>query len=162
MGRGVGKIVKRVYKLVKSPSGKKVRRYVGIDAKGRWKFLKTPKGGGGGGRSKRSTKSSPKKSKRNPNRGGVGKTTRRRSWLRTSRTVLQMGAFFAPAAATALRTDLDGRTKVVDAFRKYSGYNMDSGQFEWSWLAEGWMPYIATRLVSEGVAKLFGILRGLK
>ena len=37
MSRGVGRIVKRVWKTVGGH-----RRYVGMDAKGRWKFLKHP------------------------------------------------------------------------------------------------------------------------
>ena len=70
MGRGVGRIVKRVWKMVGGH-----RRYVGMDAKGRWKFLKHPSKS----KTKRSkTKSSPTRAKRRKRTTARRKKGRRR------------------------------------------------------------------------------------
>ena len=57
MSRGVGRIVKRVWKTVGGH-----RRYVGMDAKGRWKFLKHPSKSKS--KSKSSSKTTTKRRKR--------------------------------------------------------------------------------------------------
>ncbi len=68
MGRGVGRIVKRVWKMVGGH-----RRYVGLDAKGRWKFLKHPSKS----KSKSKSSSKTKTTKRRKKTTAKGKGGRR-------------------------------------------------------------------------------------
>jgi len=51
--------------------------------------------------------------------------------------------------------------KIADAVEMYTGYNIGNNTWLPEKLAAGWMPYIATSLITRGIQKLSGIIRGL-
>ena len=65
MSRGVGRIVKKVWKIVGGH-----RRYVGLDAKGRWKFLKHPSKSKSTSSKTKTTKRSVRKTTKPKKKGG--------------------------------------------------------------------------------------------
>ena len=46
-----------------------------------------------------------------------------------------------------------------DAFRQYSGVNVNNGTFSWASLAQGWTPFVGTSLVTYGIPKLMKMIR---
>lgn len=158
MTRGVGRITKKAWKNIRTRTGKTVRRYVGIDAKGRWKFLKTPKRGKG-----KTYKAASKSTSRRKSRGR-STVTRRAAFLSVS-TVMRfarIGALLAPAAGTLLDPRIrGGYSKIERITALYTGYAMNDRKFHWEWLIRGWTPYVMTMLVTKGIGKLSGIIRRL-
>ena len=153
MRRGVGRIVKKVWKIVGGH-----RRYVGLDAKGRWKFLKTPKGAKRGTKSSR--KSNPKRRRKN-----MGRRKKRRGGKSLAKTVmkwLRIGALVGPGVQAAVdpRYPSAGE-KLHVALCRYTGFDSKDGSFHPEWLMIGWGPYLATCLITYGIPKLTGIIRRL-
>ena len=91
------------------------------------------------------------------------KKRRRRSGFSTASMFkyLRLAALLAPAAHSALRPGVSAKDKVADAIEKYSGYNLGNNTFSWAKLGSGWLPIIATSLVTVGVSKINGIIRRL-
>lgn len=67
-------------------------------------------------------------------------------------------ALAAPAAAVAMGPGSPA-DKVKEGARKYTGFDMNSGSFNFASLAEGWLPFVATAAVTHGISKLIGIIR---
>ena len=84
--------------------------------------------------------------------------------MRNIEKMLGFAVFVAPAVGGAKRAldngwGIDGALdQVVQA---YSGYSFIHNRFDASWLAKGWMPYLAFSVVSKGIHKLNGIIRKL-
>jgi len=75
---------------------------------------------------------------------------------------IRIGALVAPGIGQAIRWKDAGAEAIIDQIiRVYTGYDVMSGRFEWSWLAEGYMPYLASVLATIGVPKVTAILRRL-
>lgn len=128
MSRGVGRIVSKAYKMVPDRTGKKHRRYVGFDAKGRWKFLKTP----GKSKTKSSSKTKTKSKRKNP----VTKKNKRRR----SREITIPIAIVAPIAGTLAwcyqaHGEWAGRLNLLCA--SYTGYDPGLQKFRPGLLKQG-------------------------
>lgn len=94
----------------------------------------------------------------------MGKKRRRaRSFLNTSSLFkyARIAAFVAPAAGTLMRKGVSMEDNIKHVVWQYTGYNIDHHYFDAGKLAEGWMPYIVTSLLTHGVQKLTGIIRRL-
>lgn len=147
-GRGVGRIVKRVFKMVPTRTGKKVRRYVGIDAKGRWKFLKTP--GKDRGRA-------PSISKRG---GKVAEKKRRKRKFSILSAVALAGHLFATTGEqykdSPLAYAAQGKWNDVGEsyIRNLTGYGWWAGVWRLEWLLRGWTPTIIALLAKKVVGWL--------
>lgn len=156
MGRGVGRIVKRVWKMVGKP-GKKHRRYVGIDAKGRWKFLKTPKGGS---RSSPKGKGKTRSKRSNPRKSGGGRVARSKSLYRSMMKLAKAGALIAPAALRLMSTK-SAKDKIKDIIMDYTGFNGYNGKWEPHRMARGWMPYVGVSVGEKVLAFVNRLLRSI-
>jgi len=101
----------------------------------------------------------PKNPSKKASSGG-GKTGKR--WFGVSGLFkfIKIGAFLAPAGHAYLSRD-NNRDRLSYGLEKYTGYNMNGGYFRWESLMEGWLPYVATTLITTGVQKLNGIIRRL-
>lgn len=84
-----------------------------------------------------------------------------RSFLSTQTLMrfVRLGALAAPAIGVAMNASLSQRQKIEHAIRKYTGFNMHDGKFDFRNLAEGWLPYLGSVLVTYGIPKIAGILR---
>lgn len=105
--------------------------------------------------SKKGGKSKAKKSRATKPKGGKRKVGRR-SFLSPSTLFkfIRIGALAAPAVARYKRFG------VAEALKGFSGVGTDN-KFRWATLAEMWVPYLATCLVTHGIGKLNGIIRRL-
>lgn len=70
----------------------------------------------------------------------------------------RLAALAAPAAAVAMGTG-DAPTKIQEGIRIYTGYNMADGSFSLANAAQGWLPFVATSVLTYGISKLNGIIR---
>lgn len=85
------------------------------------------------------------------------------NWQASAFKIMRMISLFGPmVAAPALDQSLAPREKVVDSVMRISGYNINERQYYWDIHLASWTPYIITRLMTEGVPKLFGLLRSFK
>jgi hypothetical protein len=91
--------------------------------------------------------------RRKKRRGGKSITQQAFKWIR-------VGALVAPAVSRALDSTAP-KEKIERIFEDYTGYNVNDRTFKWESLARGWMPYVASVLVTKGVQKISGILRRL-
>ena len=91
--------------------------------------------------------------KRKRRSGGKSITQQAFKWLR-------IGALVAPGAAQVLRGG-SNELKINRVLQRYTGVWLPTGTFDWSKLAEGWLPYVATCAITHGVGKLNGIIRKL-
>ena len=122
-----------------------IKKY-GITKKA-WRVFRGQKGGKGKGKT----------------RGGGGRTTgRARSFLSTQTVFkyLRIAALLGPAGARLMERST-GEQKIRRILLDYTGFNMVDGSWNWSRLARGWLPYVATCLITYGVSKLNGIIRRL-
>lgn len=69
----------------------------------------------------------------------------------------RLGALAAPAAAVAV-APYSPQDKATIIARKYTGFNLPTGEFNWRWLLEGWGPFAATTLFTKGLSKLSGMI----
>lgn len=85
----------------------------------------------------------------------------RRGFLNTSTLMkfIRIGALVAPAAAIAMDASLSPQRKLNQGLAAYTGYNPGTRQFSFMNLAQGWLPFVATSLVTKGISKLMGIIR---
>lgn len=74
--------------------------------------------------------------------------------------IVRMAALGAPAIAAVSQY---GFTKdaAITAIKGYTGINPNNGQFDAPALIAGWTPYLASILITNGIPKISGILRGL-
>jgi hypothetical protein len=111
----------------------------------------------------RTRKASP--SRRRGGRKTMARRKKRRGGKSITNTVfkwIRVGALVGPGVGQALRwKDAGPETMVDQVLRVYTGYDFQSGQWQWSWLAEGWTPYLASVLATKGIQKISGILRRL-
>lgn len=97
-------------------------------------------------------------------------TTTRRSKVKMGRRggfnqaklfkLVRLGALGLPAAVTVMSTQ-SNEQKMKQLSLDYFGVNPDDGSFKLSRLSKGWMPFVAANLVTYGIPKLNGLLRGL-
>ena len=73
---------------------------------------------------------------------------------------VRLAALGAPAAAIAMGTGTPEQ-KIRSGIVRYTGFNMDTGEFSFASLAKGWTPFLAATLVTHGIPKVAGIIRGL-
>ena len=108
------------------------------------------------------------KGKQKKKKGGNPKTAKKNN-LRRAKSFLNVNtlmkidravAFLAPRArAVMIPTTPHGK---LDAYvATVSGYNMANGNWSWDSLVKGWLPYLATSVVSKGIGKINGIIRRL-
>ncbi|GAI92265.1 unnamed protein product [marine sediment metagenome] len=70
-------------------------------------------------------------------------------------------AFFAPYAMIALKPGVSAEYKVKDGIRILTGYNMTNGTWSFESLKQGWLPYVATKLVTAVIPKITRFVKGL-
>ena len=73
---------------------------------------------------------------------------------------IRLAALGAPAARVAM-LQTSGPDKIRRGLEAYTGFNIETGQFNAAKLAEGWGPYVAAVATTYGIPKLAGIIRGL-
>ncbi len=101
-----------------------------------------------------------KKGKRTTKRSG--RKTGRRSFFSTNTVFkfLRLTALLAPAAGRMMEPrPPDYKIKAI--IEDYTGYSINAGDFQWSRLSRGWMPYLVSVVVTNGIQKLSGIIRRL-
>lgn len=123
------------WKLIKTRSGKKVRRYVDILPSGKWKFLKTPKGGGktnkGGGSSKSRGKS---------------KMGRRTYKVPLGPSLGLAGTFAQPAISLLVDKNPVEAMKHTVAL---TGWNMWEERIDFMLALKKWAPFIGGLLIHK-------------
>lgn len=70
---------------------------------------------------------------------------------------MRIGALTLPAAQTIL-SNQQPATKINQLKKDYFGVDAN-GQFNLAYLAKGWMPFIASSLVTIGIPKLMSLIR---
>jgi hypothetical protein len=136
--------------------GKSRLQRVKVLASGKYKFVKNLKK-----RLSRTRKASPSRrrggiktmARRKRRRGGKSLTQQAFKWIR-------VGALVAPEVAEVMQYGLN-RDSMRSIISHKTGYNIDTRTFDWGELAVGWMPYIASVLVTYSVPKIASILRRL-
>lgn len=149
-------------KYWKLPGG----RYGGITARGK-RFIvdslaKARAKLGKRRKSKKTRTSNPKKTTKKGKRS-MGKRKRRRggkSMTRTAFKLIRLGALAAPALIELTRSGPMDQ-KIRRAFTRYTGYDVDTGQFHPEYLAIGWGPYLMACLTTYGIPKVTSIIRRL-
>ncbi len=108
-------------------------------------------------------KRSKKGRKTSSSKGGSKTTTRKRSFFSTGTIFkwLRIAALVAPAAGHILTPGINAQEKLRRGIADYTGYQIWDGKFNVARLANGWMPYIVTCIITHGVQKLNGIIRSL-
>lgn len=75
-------------------------------------------------------------------------------------SLLRKASLIAPAAGVVM-SSASPQTKVVQGIELYTGYNIETGMFHFEALKRGWTPYVVTSLVTHGIPKLIGLMKGL-
>lgn len=90
------------------------------------------------------------------------KTMAKRSFLSTATLMkfARLAALGGPAAMVAMGPG-DAPTKIKEGLRIYTGVDMNTGAWSLGNLAQGWLPFVGTSLVTHGISKLIGIIRRL-
>ena len=73
---------------------------------------------------------------------------------------VRLAALGGPAIGVAMSTRSNPE-KVRAALVQYTGVDIATGSFNGAELAKGWTPYLASILVTYGIPKLAGMIRGL-
>ena len=73
---------------------------------------------------------------------------------------VRLAALGAPAAMAAVGAGTPEQ-KLKVGVKFYTGVDLNDGSFNWQALAQGWTPYLASILVTHGIPKVAGIIRGL-
>ena len=153
----------KVWKLMKG-------RWAGITARGKRISIAKTKAqaesrAGIKSKSKASKPKTTRRKKSNPKRRvkRTGRKKKRRGGKSLSRTVmkwLRVAALVGPAPHAVLDPRwATPKDKFHVIMYRYTGFDMDTGKFDFRGLAEGWMPYIVTSLVTQAVPKISGIIR---
>ena len=143
-GKLTRKQVQRVFKHAIKKLGRTRRR---VSKKGKVYYTK-PK------------KSNPKRRKtrmvrrRKRRRGG-------KSMTKTAFKMIRLGALAANPVYQMMRTDRTNEQKIDNIFSGFTGFSVLQGNFVWSRLASGWMPYIIACAATYGIPKLTSIIRRL-
>ena len=91
--------------------------------------------------------------RRKKRRGGKSLTQQAFKWIR-------VGALVAPEVAEVMRYGFN-RDTIRTMIAHKTGYNIDSGTWSAGDLTAGWLPYVASVVVTYGVPKIASILRRL-
>ena len=105
---------------------------------------------------KTSTKTNKRKS--NPKKGGNKRMVKRFGY-REGMSLAKKIALFAKAGHTVIRTDMDGRAKIENGVRGYTGFDLRDGKFKLGYIVEGWGPYAAVCGVDMGIRTLKRIFK---
>ena len=108
-------------------------------------------------RSTRRSSNPKRRRKRN-----LPKTKRRTGGKNLQATVfkwLRIGSLVGPAVGEAIRWKDQPEEIFPQVLKLYSGYYYPRGEFSFTWLKQGWMPFIATTLMTALVPKISGIIR---
>lgn len=126
------------------------KKYAKMGFKEGWKAYK---------KAKRSRSRPKSRSTRNP--GGAKRMAKGFLNAQTLMKFVRIGALAAPAATAILEPGRPLDYKLKNALRMYTGFNVNDGSFDWSWLVRGWTPYLASVLATYGIPKIAGIIRRL-
>lgn len=90
------------------------------------------------------------------------KRSRRRSFFSASSMFkyLRIAALVAPAVDRAVGPGT-AQQKLEAFLGDYTGFWLRDGKWHPEMMARGWLPYLATTLVTHGIQKLTGIVRRL-
>ena len=72
---------------------------------------------------------------------------------------VRLGALAAPAVRYATDAGISTKGKIFNVIRAYTGFDPHNNQFDFRNLAEGWLPYLASVLITHGIPKVAGIIR---
>ena len=144
-------------RISKRGGGTRLQR-VKVLASGKYKFVKNLSKGAKRV-TKRSRKSNPKRrtrkvTRKKRRRGGKSLQQQVFKWLR-------IGSLVAPAVGEGLRWKNQPEEIAPQILKLYSGYYYPRGEFSFTWLAQGWLPFVATTLMTAIVPKISGIIRRL-
>jgi len=147
---------------IKKKGGGTRKQRVQVLASGKYKFVKNLTKSVKS-RSPKKTKTTRRKNKPKRRNRNLARRKNRgcgKSFTRTAYKLVRVGALAAPAVATAM-AQASGHAKVRQGLRWYTGYDIDTGKFDFGDLAKGWMPFIGASLVTYGIPKITGLLRKL-
>jgi len=143
-------------------------KYAGLTSRGKRFVVNTlaqAKAKSGKKQAKRA--SSKTKSVKNPrvksrNTMAKKKKSRRRSFLSTQSLFkwFRIGALVAPAVGIAISKQTNDR-KINDFVGAYAGYDIAGKRVVLHELMRGYLPFVATSLITFGIGKLNGIIRRL-
>lgn len=132
------------------------KKYAKMGFKKGWKAYKASKKG-------TKTKAKSKKSRSRPKAKGGNRRMGKKGGFNTQKIfkLVRIGALALPAVArmTDNRVSMEGR--VRNALKAYTGYDIANKSFRLQDAAEGWMPFVAASLITYGVPKITGMIRGL-
>lgn len=133
-----------------------IKKYGGISKKAWAEYRKSRKG-------KKTTKKSSAGKKRSVRKMVRRKKSRRRSFFSTASIFkyLRIGALIAPGAYIFSKTSGTGMQKLSTALQAYAGIKSTTGKFDGAILAQAWIPFLMSNLVTLGIGKLNGIIRRL-
>lgn len=142
---------------IKMKGGKSRMQRVKVLASGKYKFVKNIK---------KSSSSKPKKStpksKKSKSKTGKGGKRMGKSIQQTAFKWLRIGALAAPAVyAYQHPFNNDPKYRLIDGVKYYTGYNLETGVFDWNDLAKGWGAFLGATVATYGIPKIAGILRKL-
>jgi len=91
-----------------------------------------------------------------------GKSTRRSSGFNTQKVMkyVRLAALLAPVAFEVMKADTM-QNKALHVIENTTGFNMNTGTFNGAALIRGWGPLLAATLVTYGVPKIAGMIRGM-
>jgi len=142
-------------RIKKKGGGSRLQR-VKVLASGKYKFVKNL--------TKSRSQKVTRRKKSNPNRRTrrmVRRKNRRGGGKSLQTTVfkwLRIAALVGPGAYQAIKwPKLEDKARQV--LIRYTGYDMETGQFALKYLAEGYGPFLMTVLATYGIPKIAGIIR---
>jgi len=109
--------------------------------------------------SSKKSKTKTKRRRSNPKKGGNRSMGKRGFGYREGMSLAKKIALFAKAGHTVIRTDMDGRAKIENGVRGYTGFDLRDGKFKLGYIVEGWGPYAAVCGVDMGIRTLKRIFK---
>lgn len=74
--------------------------------------------------------------------------------------LVRLGALVAPAAYIAVQP-WDTKFKVRIGMKRYTGFDIETGEWHAGDLLKGWGPYLGAVVATYGIPKIAGIIRRL-
>jgi len=74
---------------------------------------------------------------------------------------VRLVALGAPALGHAMNPNLNTESKIHRVLKDYTGYNNVYGTFSFGDALKGWTPFLAATVLTHGIPKIAGIIRGL-
>lgn len=107
-------------------------------------------------------KGTTKTSSKGGTRKVAKKKSHRRSGFNTQKVFkyVRLAALAGPAIGEAMSTH-STPGKIQNILQMYTGYNIGTQVFDFSKLAQGYLPFLGATVATYGIPKLAGILRGL-